>query len=122
MRIFVMLVITALLTGAAFAQENDLVHRDMDEIRVKINEIKEVVQRDYEALLATDPEASGTITVSFLITPVGTVADVSIDCPGELTVIREDIISVLEEIDFGPVPDQIEDIPVTVPFTLTPPE
>ena len=117
-----MLVITALLTGAAFAQENDLVHRDMDEIRVKINEIKEVVQRDYEALLATDPEASGTITVSFLITPVGTVADVSIDCPGELTVIREDIISVLEEIDFGPVPDQIEDIPVTVPFTLTPPE
>ncbi|MCK5787275.1 MAG: hypothetical protein KAH54_12055 [Candidatus Sabulitectum sp.] len=96
--------------------------RDMSDVRASINEIKEVVQRDYEALLVTDPEASGTVTVSFLITSEGTVADVSIDCPGALTVLREDITSVLEEIDFGPVPEQIEDIPVTVPFTLTPPE
>ncbi|MCK5133177.1 MAG: AgmX/PglI C-terminal domain-containing protein [Candidatus Sabulitectum sp.] len=96
--------------------------RDMSSIRRKISEIKEVVQTDYEVLLATNPEVGGTITISFSITPEGTVVDAYVDSPEELSTLREDILSVLAELDFGPASDQTEDIPVTIPFTLNPPQ
>lgn len=140
MRYLMILVPAVLLAGTALAQEtvnneeepnyaaienedrSEPADRDLDNIRGRINEIKEMVQTDYEVLLAADPEASGTITISFSITPEGAVAEPSVDCPEELTALRADIVSVLEELDFGVAPDQTEDIPIEVPFTLTPPQ
>lgn len=144
MRCFAVFILTIVVAGTAFAQEiiatdevvvsepvfaiaevEDPIEstgRDMSNIRVKINEIKEVVQTDYEVLLATDPETSGTITISFSITPEGTVSDASVDSPEELSTLQKNILSVLAELDFGPASDQTEDIPVTVPFTLNPPQ
>ncbi len=144
MRYFAILVLITAVTGTAFGQENttggeevapeittvaleteDLIGpdgRDMSSIRRRINEIKAVVQTDYEVLLATDPEAGGTITVSFSITPGGTVSDPSVDCPEELASLRENIISTLAELEFDPAPEQTENLPIEVPFTLTPPE
>ncbi len=138
MRYLMILVFMMVLAGTAFGQENaageeevtyatidpeDRIEpngRDMGNIRGRINEIKEVVQTDYEVLLATDPEATGTVTINFSITPEGSVLDASVDCPEELSSLQEDILSVLAELDFGVAPDQAEDIPIEVPFTLTP--
>lgn len=146
MKCFVILVLMMVFTGSAFGQENanaadsegeaaEVAYtpialeeensaggRNMSDIRHKVNDIKAVVQTDYEVLLATDPEAGGTITISFSITPEGNVNEASVDCLEELSSLQEDIITALEELDFGPAPDQTEDIPVTIPFTLTPPQ
>ena len=138
MRYFGILVLVLILAGTVFAQEieagsqptcdpiepEDRVGpngRDMGEIRVKINEIKEVIQTDYEALLTSDSEASGTILISFTITPEGTVSDASVDCPEALASLQEGVFAKLENLEFGAAPDQTEDIPVTVPFSLSPP-
>ncbi|MCD4707917.1 MAG: hypothetical protein K8S62_09285 [Candidatus Sabulitectum sp.] len=133
----VFLIVAVMVTGSALGQENapdyddatveneersELTGRDMNDIRDKIIEIKDVVQRDYEALLATDPEAAGTITISFTITPEGAVTETLVECPDELSELRANIVLVLEELEFGASIEQTEDIPVTVPFTLTPPE
>ncbi|MCK5037194.1 MAG: hypothetical protein KAS73_14955 [Candidatus Sabulitectum sp.] len=140
MRYYLVFVMALVIAGTAFGQENaageeevtyaavepeDSVGpngRDMGDIRVKINEIKEVVQTDYEVLLESDSEASGTITVSFSITAEGAVADASVDCPEVLATLQEDVLAKLESLEFGVAPDQIEDIPVTVPFNLIPPQ
>ena len=144
MRYFVVLFLMVILAGNAFAQENtdndegiteepthalvaeeDRINpngRDLMSIREKINEIKEVVQTDYEVLLATDPEAAGTLSISFSITPEGLVSEPVVDCPEALVSLQEDVLSTLAGLDFGPAPDQTEDIPVTVPFTLNPPQ
>lgn len=140
MRYYLVFVLAIVIAGVAFGQENapgeeEVTYaaiepedrttpngRDMGDIRVKINEIKEVVQTDYEVLLESDSEASGTITVSFSITAEGTVADASVDCPEALASLQEDVLAKLESLEFGVAPDQTEDIPVTVPFTLIPPQ
>lgn len=139
MRYFGILVLAMILAGTVFAQEIEAGDqpttsaiepedratpngRAMGDIRVKINEIKEVVQTDYEVLLTSDSEASGTISISFSITPEGTVSDASVDCPEALASLQEDVIAKLESLEFGAAPDQTEDIPVTVPFTLSPPQ
>ena len=140
MRYYLVFVLAILIAGTAFGQENapgeeEVTYaavepedratpngRDMGDIRVKINEIKEVVQTDYEVLLESDSEASGTITVSFSITADGTVADANVDCPEVLATLKEDIFAKLESLEFGIAPEQTEDIPVTVPFNLFPPQ
>ncbi len=139
MRYFGILVLAMILAGTVFAQEieasdqpttaaidpEDRIEpngRDMDDIRVKINEIKEVIQTDYEVLLASDSEASGTISVTFSITAEGTVSDASVDCPEALASLQEGVLAKLESLEFGAAPDQTEDIPVTIPFTLSPPQ
>ncbi len=134
--VFVILV----LVGTVFAQENsggnerpthaeiypedrmEATNRDMAAIRGKINEIKEVVQADYEVLLVTNPEATGVITVSFSITPEGTVTDASVQCPEDLASLQEGVLAKLESLEFEAEAEQTEDIPVTVPFTLVPPQ
>ncbi len=140
MRYLVVFVLAMLVVGTAFGQENASGEeedtyaaiepedratpngRDMGAIRSKINEIKEVVQADYEVLLASDPEASGTIAVSFSITAEGTVSGASVDCPEALASLQEDILAKLESLEFGIAAEQTEDIPVTVPFNLFPPQ
>ena len=96
--------------------------RDLVSIRAMVNEIKTVVQTDYEVLLATNPEAEGTITLSFSIAPEGTVSDAVVECTEDLVTLQADILTVVEALDFGIAPDQTENIPVTVPFTLSPPQ
>ena len=139
MRYFAVFILVIGVAGTALGQENSLgeeetTHavvepedpigpdgRDMDNILGIIGEIKEVIQTDYEILLTSDSEASGTITVSFSITPEGTVSDASVDCPEALISLQEDVLTKLESLELGASPDQIEDIPVTVPFSLSPP-
>ncbi len=96
--------------------------RDLGSIRVKVNEIKTVVQTDYEVLLATNPEAEGTVTLSFAIAPEGTVTDAEVECTEDLVSLQADILMAVEELEFEPSSEQTENIPVTVPFTLTPPQ
>ncbi len=140
MRYLVVFVLAMLVAGTAFGQENAPGEeedtyaavepedratpngRDMGAIRSKIDEIKEVVQTDYEVLLESDSEASGTISISFFITAEGTVTDASVDCPEALATLQEGVLAKLESLEFGVAPDQIEDIPVTVPFNLIPPQ
>lgn len=140
MRHYLVFVLAILIAGTVFGQENasgeeevnyaaiepeDRIEpngRDMGDIRVNINEIKEVIQTDYEVLLADDPEATGTITISFSITAEGTVSGASVDCPEALGSLQADVLAKVESLDFGIAPEQTEDIPVTVPFTLKPPQ
>jgi TonB family protein len=132
MRFFaaMMLVVLMAAAGAAFAQENEPgseevtyapVDPELAVIREKVGEIREVIQSDYEALLETDPEAQGTVTVSFSITPEGTVTDVVVDCPDELEGIEAGITEALNELEFD-VSERSENLPVTIPFDLMPPE
>ncbi|MEA3267131.1 MAG: hypothetical protein U9P42_09365 [Candidatus Fermentibacteria bacterium] len=140
MRYFVVFILAIVIAGTAFAQEDapgeeEITYaaiepedratpngRDMGAIRIKINEVREVIQEDYEVLLASDPEASGTISISFSITAQGTVTDASVDCPEALATLQEDVLAKLESLEFGIASEQTEDIPVTVPFNLTPPQ
>jgi TonB family protein len=126
----VMLVLLITAAGAAFAQENEPsseevmnapVDPELAAIREKVGEMKEVVQADYEVLLETNPEAQGTVTVSFSITPEGTVTDTEIDCPEELEAIETSITQVLGDYEFEPS-ERSENLPITVPFELMPPE
>ena len=94
----------------------------MSDVKNSIDEIKTQIQSDYEVLLETDPAASGRISVSFSVTPEGTVTEVLVVCPEELAGLQTSILSSVEELDFGPSSGQTEDIPVAVPFTLTPPQ
>ncbi len=127
---FVITVLLMMVAGAAFGQENATdnetaayapVDPEIAVIRTKVNDIREVIQADYEVLLETNPEAQGTVAVSFSITPEGIVTDVVIDCPEELSDLEASITEALGELEFEPV-ERTEDLPVTIPFDLMPPE
>lgn len=136
MKYLMIIALLSISAGTALAQEpvgnavettHDVVEqspdgRDIGSIRVKINEIKTVVQTDYEVLLATNPDAEGTITLSFSIAPEGAVSDALVECTEDLLSLQAAILTTVEELDFGIAPDQTEGIPITVPFTLTPPQ
>ena len=136
MKYLMIIALLSIAAGTALAQEPvgnaveatyDVIEqspdgRDIGSIRVKINEIKTLVQTDYEVLLAANPEAEGTITLSFSIAPEGAVSDAVVECTEDLVTLQEDILTTVEELDFGIAPDQTESIPITVPFTLTPPQ
>ena len=140
MKYLIILSMLLLVSGAAFAQGNaagdeeptyaavdpaeirEPIGRDMSNIREMIGEVKTVIENDYEVLLETTPEATGTLTLRFSITPEGSATDVMVECPLELANLRENVVTTISEIDFGLAPDQIDDIPVSVPFTLSPPE
>jgi len=124
------LVVLMAAAGAAYAQEiepgnGELAYAPVDteltDIRTKVGEIKEVVQSDYEALLETNPEAQGTVTVSFSVTPEGTVADAVVDCPEELEALEAGITQVVNELEFDSS-ERSENLPITIPFELIPPE
>ena len=78
------------------------------------------VQSAYEGLLRSDPGASGTITIQFSITPSGSVTGVSVS--GGLSSLHSTVRSAVSGLNFGPAPEQTGNLPVTVPFSLVPPQ
>ena len=109
-------------SASASGEAIDLGYRNMTDIRRKINVIKMRVQTAYESLLRSDPGASGIITISFSITPSGSVTGVSVSCPGSLANLQGTVTSAVNSLNFGPAPEQTSNLPVTVPFELRPPQ
>ncbi|MBN2586585.1 MAG: hypothetical protein JXA64_02990 [Candidatus Fermentibacteraceae bacterium] len=96
--------------------------RTMNDIRRKINTINMRVKRAYEDLLRTNPTAGGTINVSFSITPSGSVTGISISAGGSLSSLEPSVRAAVQSLNFGPSSEQVDDIPMTVPINLVPPE
>ncbi len=109
-------------SASASGEAIDLGYRNMSDIRRRINVIKMRVQTAYESLLRTNPGASGTITINFSITPSGSVTGVSVSCPGALASLQGTVTSAVQGLNFGPAPEQTSNLPVTVPFSLVPPQ
>jgi TonB family protein len=109
-------------SASASGEAIDLGYRNMSDIRRKINIIKMRVQTAYESLLRSNPGASGTITINFSITPGGSVTGVSVSCPGALSSLQGTVTSAVSSLSFGPAPEQTGNLPVTVPFSLIPPQ
>lgn len=109
-------------SASASGEAIDLGYRNMSDIRRRINVIKMRVQTAYESLLRTNPGASGTITINFSITPSGSVTGVSVSCPGALSSLQGTVTSAVQGLNFGPAPEQTSNLPVTVPFSLIPPQ
>lgn len=109
-------------SASASGEAIDLGYRNMSDIRRKINIIKMRVQTAYESLLRSNPGASGTITIDFSITPGGSVTGVSVGCPGPLASLQGTVTSAVSSLNFGPAPEQTGNLPVTVPFSLVPPQ
>ncbi len=109
-------------SASASGEAIDLGYRNMTDIRRKINVIKMRVQTAYESLLRSNPGASGTITISFSITPGGSVTGVSVSCPGGLASLQGTVTAAVNSLNFGPAPEQTGNLPVTVPFSLVPPQ
>ncbi len=96
--------------------------RTMSAIRAKINTIKYSVKSAYENLLRSNPTAGGTISISFSITPSGSVTGVSVSVPSSMSAIRGQVESVVNNLNFGASSEQTTNIPMTVPFSMVPPE
>ena len=96
--------------------------RTMTAIRQKINMINMRVKRAYEDLLRNDPSAGGTINVSFSITPDGSVVGVSVSAPGSLSALTASVEAAVHTLNFGASSEQTENIPMSVPMNLVPPE
>jgi TonB family protein len=109
-------------SASASGEAIDLGYRNMSDIRRKINIIKMRVQTAYESLLRSNPGASGTITIDFSITPGGAVTGVSISCPSSLSSLQGTVTSAVSSLNFGSAPEQTGNLPVTVPFSLIPPQ
>jgi len=80
------------------------------------------IQTAYEGLLRSDPSAGGRISISFAITPSGSVTAVSVSCPGSLASLQATVTSAVNSLNFGPAPEQTSNLPVTVPVNLVPPQ
>jgi len=109
-------------SASASGEAIDLGYRNMSDIRRKINIIKMRVQTAYESLLRSNPGASGTITINFSITPGGAVTSVSVSCPGPLSSLQGTVSSAVSSLNFGSAEGQTSNLPVTVPFSLVPPQ
>ncbi|MCK5787170.1 MAG: hypothetical protein KAH54_11530 [Candidatus Sabulitectum sp.] len=109
-------------SASASGEAIDLGYRNMSDIRRKINIIKMRVQTAYESLLRSNPTAAGTITINFSITPAGAVTGVSVSCPGALSALQGTVTSAVSSLNFGPALEQTGNLPVTVPFSLVPPQ
>lgn len=109
-------------SASASGEAIDLGYRNMSEIRRRINVIKMRVQTAYESLLRSNPGAAGTITINFSITPSGSVTGVSVSAPGALSGLQGTVTAAVQGLNFGPAPEQTANLPVTVPFSLVPPQ
>ncbi len=123
-KISLFFLIALISIGTVFAQGNTDGDpgRNMEEIRAKISELKDLITRDYEILLAENPEAQGTITLKFSIAPDGSVLEPLVECSEVLRSLHEPVLEALKNLEFRPEEEQQEDIPVTVPISLLPPE
>jgi hypothetical protein len=100
----------------------DLGYRDIASIRRRVQVIKMRVQTAYMNLLRSNPTAGGRITLYFDITPGGSVANVSVQAPSDLSSLKPTIRAAIQAVNFGPAPEQTSNLPMTVPFNLVPPE
>ena len=122
------LLITACTALAAQTPMGDLegntprTDRNIDEIREVLAGVRSSVQEAYEGLLINEPEASGDVTVKFAITPAGMVTDLEITCTEGLETLIEPVTEVVTSLDFGNCPGQEENLPVSVPLSLVPPQ
>ncbi len=96
--------------------------RSMNDIRRKINMINMRVKRAFEDLLRNNPAAGGTINVSFSITPSGSVVGISVSAAGSLSSLEPVVRAAVQSLNFGSSSEQIENIPMSVPMNLVPPE
>ncbi len=96
--------------------------RSMNDIRRKINMINMRVKRAYEDLLRNNPAAGGTINVSFSITPGGSVVGISVSAAGSLASLEPVVRAAVQSLNFGTSSEQTENIPMSVPMNLIPPE
>ncbi|MEN8208740.1 MAG: hypothetical protein ABFR50_05770, partial [Candidatus Fermentibacteria bacterium] len=96
--------------------------RTMNDIRRKTNMIIMRIKRAYEDLLRSNPTAAGTISVSFSITPGGSVVGVSVSAPGNLSSLTASVQAAVQSLNFGPSSEQIDNIPTGVTINLVPPE
>jgi len=96
--------------------------RNMDEIREILDGVKSSVQEAYEELLVTAPEASGELNARFVITPAGAVTDLEVTCTEGLETLVDPVTETFAALDFGSCPGQTENLPVSVPLTLVPPQ
>jgi len=96
--------------------------RSLDEVREQVGYVKVTVQNCYELLLADEPDLSGDIEVSFSITPEGEVTDTEIVCSEGLESLEEPVAEAARALVFEPCSSQLENLPVTVPFSLFPPQ
>jgi hypothetical protein len=96
--------------------------RPMEDVRAGIAEIGDMLMEEYVLLLEEDPSASGTIEVSFRVTPGGEVVDREVTADMQLDPLLVTVDSALAALEFAPCAQQTDTIPVTVPITLLPPE
>lgn len=96
--------------------------RSMNDIRRKINMINMRVKRAYEDLLRSNPTAGGTISINFSITPSGSVVGVTVSTPSSLSSLEPSVRAAVQSLNFGASSEQTENIPMSVPMSLVPPE
>lgn len=110
--------------GTVFAQGNAPSEsgRSMEEVRESISELQDIITSDYEILLAEDPEATGTITLKFSIAPDGSLVEPVVECSDALSSLNEPVLEALNNLEFSADEEQVDNIPVTVPITLLPPQ
>ena len=80
------------------------------------------IKRAYEDLLRSNPTAAGTISVSFSITPGGSVVGVSVSAPGNLSSLTASVQAAVQSLNFGSSSEQIDNIPTGVTLNIVPPE
>lgn len=95
--------------------------RDIGEVRSELFLLKEAISSTYEELLSTDSEASGEILITFSITPEGDVTLAAVTCTEGLETLHDVVLERVEAMTFLPVPEQVGDLPVSVPVRLLPP-
>lgn len=114
--------VTLLLAVALLPSSGGSAERDMDEIRGVVDSVKEYIVTEYEELLESSPGVGGVLSVSFAITPQGSVVGLSVESSEELEPLVPALREVIENLDFGVSEEQTDDIAVTIPFSLFPPE
>jgi hypothetical protein len=96
--------------------------RTMNDIRRKTNMIIMRIKRAYEDLLRSNPTAAGTISVTFSITPGGSVVAVNVSAPSSLSSLTSSVQAAVQSLNFGASSEQMENIPTGVTLNLVPPE
>ena len=105
-----------------FAGASDMAERPMEQVRAELASLSDIVRVSYEELLETDPEAAGTIEVSFGITPEGSVVDIEVSADPSLESLYPELEYAVMAMEFVPLAGRSDTLPVTVPIELTPPE
>lgn len=104
------------------AGASDTAERPMEQVRAELATLTDIIRVSYEELLETDPEAAGTIEVSFGITPEGSVVDLKVSSEPSLESLYPDLEYAVMAMEFVPLAGRSDTLPVTVPIELTPPE